>query len=261
MLWVFDSVLNSLSLSPILPSMFRLHIYNFWSGLTHFGFVPCCFINLTCSLSHFCYPSGTVQVLNFKSLWVKDVKGIDFQTAETAKSVWLSLKGRDSPPSWVWVCLSTGWDMHCTKPRAPQGGIIALRLPPRPQALPCFHLSLEEVILLLFWISGEGQPCLCSVGGREQSPGFPTYLLLLRREINMHRAAHTLVYSRRSRHRSCAGRSHALQFFWIIVSSTHPSLPLVEWAHKAQPRSVSGTGICCRLTCYQVLGLVSEPGP
>lgn len=104
MLWVFDSVLNSLSLSPILPSMFRLHIYNFWSCLTHFGFVPYCFINLACSLSHFCYPSGTVRVLNFKSLWVKDVKGIDFQTAETAKSVWLSLKGRDSPPSWVWVC-------------------------------------------------------------------------------------------------------------------------------------------------------------
>lgn len=97
-------MLNSLSLSPILPSMSRLHIYNFWSCLPHFGFVPGCFINLACCLSYFCYPSGTVWVLNCRSFWVKDVNRIDFQTAETAKSVWLSLKGRDSPSSWVWVC-------------------------------------------------------------------------------------------------------------------------------------------------------------
>lgn len=117
-------------------------------------------------------------------------------------------------------CPSTGWDTHCIKPRAPQGGIITPQLPSKPQALPCFHLSLEEVILLLSWISGEGQPRLCSVGGRERAPGFPTHLLL-RREINMHRAAHALVYSRGSQ-QSCAGRSHTLQLFWITVSSTPP---------------------------------------
>lgn len=155
------------------------------------------------------------------------------------------------------LCSRTGWDTHCTKPRAPHRGIITLRPLSKPQALPSFHLSLEEVILLLSWIS-EGQPCLCSVGGQEWAPGFPTHLLLLWREINMHRAAHTLVYSSSSCQRSCTGRSHALQLFWIIVLSSRPSLPLMEWEHKAQPCSVSWTGIRYRVT---VLGQVSETGP
>ena len=61
-------------------------------------------ISLARCLSPFCCPSGTVWVLNCKSLWVKDVNRIDFQTEETAKSVWLSLKGRDWSCLWVWVC-------------------------------------------------------------------------------------------------------------------------------------------------------------
>lgn len=219
------------------------------------GLVPYCFINLGSSLRHFYYHSGTVWVLNCKSLWIKDVNLIDFQMTEIARSMWLWT----SPPHGFGfvLCPSRGWDTHCTKPRAPQRGIKTLRLFSKPKALPWFHLFLEKVILLLSWIS-EGQPCLCSVGGQEWAPGFPTHLLLLRREINMHRAAHTLVYSSCSCQRSCSGGCHALRLFWIIVLSSRPSLPLMEWEHKAQPCSVSWTGIRSQVT---VLGQVSETGP
>lgn len=227
--------------------MFRLHIYNFWSSLPHFEFVPGCFINLTCS----CYPSGTVWVLNCKSLWVKGINRINFWSAETANSLWLSLKGRILPSLWVWDWHhpSTQCDTHCTKPRAPQGGIITLQLLSKSQALPYFHISPEEIIFLLFWILGEKQHHLCSVGGWEWAPGFLRHLfsLLLRREINTRRVAHTLVYSRGAQQRSCAERSHALQLFWITVSSTPPTL--MQWVCKAQPCSVNSTGICCRVMC------------
>lgn len=91
-----------------------------------------------------------------------------------------------------------------SKPRVPQGATLTPRHPSKPQALPCSHLALEEAILLLSWVSGEGQPLLCSVGGLERAPGFLTHLLL-RREINTQRAAHTLVYSRGSWWRAVLG--------------------------------------------------------
>lgn len=175
---------------------------------------------------------------------------------ETAGSIWLYLKGRNQPSSWVciWVCVCA--PAQGTKPRAPQRDIMTLRLFTKPQALLCFHLSLEEVILLLSWIS-EGQPCLCSVGGQEWAPGFPTHLPLLWREINMHRAAHTLVYSSSScTEKQCREvlSPSALLDNCVILTP----LSAFDWEHKAQPCSVSWTGIRCRVT---VLGQVSGTGP
>lgn len=92
--------------------------------------------------------------------------------------------------AWAQQCPSAEWDM-LPQPRALQGMVKA------PQILSHSHLALEEAILLHSWVSGEGQPLLCSVGGQEWAPGFLTYLLL-QREINTRRAAHTLVYSRGS---------------------------------------------------------------
>lgn len=98
--------------------------------------------------------------------------------------------------AWAQQCPSAEWDM-LPQLRASQGTIKAPQLPSKLQILSHSHLALEEAILLHSWVSGEGQPLLCSVGGREWVPDFLTYLLL-QREINMRRAAHTLVYSRGS---------------------------------------------------------------
>lgn len=213
--------------------MFRLHIYNFWSSLPRFEFVPGCFINLTCSLSHFCYPSGTVWVLNCKSLWVKGINRINFWSAETAKSLWLSLKGRILPSLWVWDCAGAvpqyiaRHTLHQTQ--STPGRYYNPAAPLQATSSPLFPRFSGGNNFLLSWILGERQHCLCSVGGREWAPGFTTHLfsLLLRREINTCRVAHTLVYSRGTQQRSCAERSDALQPFWITVSSTAPALTLM----------------------------------
>lgn len=248
----FIGVWLSFKHSFFIPSVFRLHIYNFWSCLPVSGFVLDCFINLGSSLRHFCCHSGTVRVLNCESLWIKDVNFFQisrWQKPQEARGY--AWRVRTSPPHGFGFVPQhrvghTLYQAQSTPERHynPETPLQATG----PPLFPPFSGGSNFASVADFRTT---LPLFCGwpgVSSRLPNPPPPPL------ERNKH--AHTLVYSSSSCQRSCAGRSHALQLFWIIVLSSRPCLPLMECECKAC--SVSWAGIRCRVT---VLGQVSGTGP